>query len=315
MSRTHLEFGIGASGLWIQDCASTNGSHLEVDGQRHTLESAVPVTAPPGCLIHLGERRIRVRATSGRAVVGSATVDWGVATHVGATRRQNEDSYCAAPPVFVVADGMGGHTAGDLASRAVVDSLLALSGDEQVTTEMLTACLADARARLDQIPASGGRPPGSTVSGVIVTQNDDDEPHWMVVNVGDSRTYRLDADGFRQLTVDHSVVQELIDAGAVTDAEARSLPMRNILTRAVLAGIDHPADVWLRPIGPGDRVLVCSDGLTRELDDPGIARILRAAVDPLAAADQLVNSAADAGCEDDATALVVDAVAIRRRDR
>jgi PPM family protein phosphatase len=110
-------------------------------------------------------------------------------------------------------------------------------------------------------------------------------------------------------------VQELIDAGTVTDAEARSLPFSNILTRAVLAGIDHPADVWLRPIGPGDRILICSDGLTRELDDPGIARILRAAVDPQAAADQLVNSAADAGCGDDVTALVVDAVAIRCWDR
>ncbi len=310
VSRTHLEFGIGESGLWIRDCASTNGSHIEVDGQRNPIEAAVPVTVPSGCVIHIGARRVRVQTTSGRAVIGPATVEWGVATHIGAARQQNQDAYCAEAPVFVVADGMGGHTAGQLASREVVESLRTLTGDLQVTREMFTARLVEARIRLGQIPACDGPPPGTTLSGVIVTQSDDDDPYWMVVNVGDSRTYRSDADGLSQITVDHSVVRELIDAGVVTAADAPSHRLGNLLTRAVLAQIDHLPDVWLLPISRGDRILVCSDGLTRELDDPSIARVLRAAADPLAAADELVNTAADAGCRDDVTALVVDAVTV-----
>ncbi|HME47170.1 PP2C family protein-serine/threonine phosphatase, partial [Mycobacterium sp.] len=91
----------------------------------------------------------------------------------------------------------------------------------------------------------------------------------------------------------------------------RSVPIGNVLTGAVLAGIDHPPDIWLLPMRPGDRILVCSDGLTRELDDVGIEQILRAAADPREAADHPVGTAADAGCHDDVTALVLDAAAIR----
>jgi pSer/pThr/pTyr-binding forkhead associated (FHA) protein len=178
VSRTHLEFGIGESGLWVRDCGSTNGSHIEVNGQRKPID--VPLAAPSGSVIHLGARRVRVRTSSGRAVIGPATVDWGVATHVGAARRCNQDAYGAEAPVFVVADGMGGHAAGDVASREVVDAVLTLSGDMQVTLEMFTGCLADARARLGRIPAADGPPPGSTLSGVIVTQSDDDEPYYRV---------------------------------------------------------------------------------------------------------------------------------------
>jgi serine/threonine protein phosphatase PrpC len=311
VSRTHLEFGVDESGLWFRDCASTNGSEIEIDGHRSPLEGTVPVTAPPGCTVHLGARHVRVETTSGRTVIGRATLDWGVATHIGSARQHNQDDYCSAAPVFVVADGMGGHAAGDVASRQMVESLLAVAGHTCVTPEMFMACLADARARLGRIAVSGGPPPGTTVSGVIVTQRDDDDPCWMVVNVGDSRTYRLDADRLRQLTVDHSVVQELIDAGAVTPSEARSFPIGNLLTRAVLAGIDHPPDVWLLPIRPRDRILVCSDGLIRELDDRRIAGVLRAVADPQEAAGELVSIAVAAGCRDDVTALVIDAVATR----
>jgi len=191
VSRTHLEFGVGDSGLWIRDCGSTNGSHIDVGGQRTPVGAALPVAAPPGCVIHLGARRVRVRTTSGRAVIGAATVDWGVATRRGAARRQNQDAYSAEAPVFVVADGMGGHAAGDVASREMVDALRTLRGDLQVSREMFAAAVADARAQLGRIPAGDGPPPGTTLSGVIVTQSDDDEPHWMVVNVGDSRTHRM----------------------------------------------------------------------------------------------------------------------------
>jgi protein phosphatase len=248
-----------------------------------------------------------VRTIGGRAAVGPATVEWGAATRTGAARRHNEDAYCAEAPVFVVADGMRGHAAGELASREVVDALLSLTGDLQVTGEMFATCLADARARLAGIPVlDGGAPPGATLSGVIVTQSDDDEPHWMVINLGDSRTYRMGAQGFRQLTVDYSVAQELVDAGLVAASDARTHPLGSVLTRAVLAETDHLPDVWLLPMTPGERILVCSDGVTRQLDDAFIAGVLGAVPDPLAAAQELVNPAA--GFRDDATALVIDAV-------
>jgi serine/threonine protein phosphatase PrpC len=310
LSRTHLEFGIGESGLWVRDRASTNGSAIEVAGRRTPMEPGLPVGAPSGCTIHMGARRAKVRTIPGRAVIGVATIDWGVASHVGAVRGHNQDAYCTQPPVFVVADGMGGHAAGDVASREAVEALSALVGHDQVTDQMLTACMSDARARIGRIAVDRGRPPGTTLSGVIVTYVDN-VPSWMVVNIGDSRTYCLDSNGFRQVSIDHSVVQELIHAGAITKSAARSHPIRNALTRALLAGREHPADKWLLPITVGDRILVCSDGLTREVEDTYIAGVLRAIDDPQVAADELAKAAMDAGGRDDVTVLVIDAVAVR----
>ena len=307
LSRTHLEFGIGESGLWVRDCASTNGSEVEVNERRTGIEPGLQVAAPSGCTIHMGARQVKVRTLSGPVTIGVATIDWGGATHVGAVRKHNEDTYCAEPPVFVVADGVGGHSAGEVASREAVEALLPLAGHLQVTGEMLTGCLADARARIGRISGDRGRPPGTTLSGVIVTQVDE-APYWMVVNIGDSRTYRLDSSGFRQISMDHTIAQELINTGRIAPAVANSIPMRNVLTRALLAAIEHPADMWLLPMIAGDRVLVCSDGLTREVDDRTIATVLRAASDPQAAANELARMAVDAGGHDNVTVLVVDAV-------
>ncbi|WP_239591549.1 PP2C family protein-serine/threonine phosphatase [Mycolicibacterium tusciae] len=243
-------------------------------------------------------------------MIGGATVDWGVATRIGARRNVNQDAYCTQAPAFVVADGMGGHAAGAIASREAVDAVAALSGQTGVTGEMLETCLADASARINQIPVDHGRPPGTTLSGVIVTHADK-VPIWMVVNIGDSRTYRVNSDGIRQISIDHSVVQKMINAGAITASAAASLPYRNLLTRA-LRGDEHRADTWRLPMRTDDRILICSDGLTREIGDAHIARVLRNIAEPLAAADELVNAAGDAGGHDDATALVIDVVAIRQ---
>jgi PPM family protein phosphatase len=309
LSRTHLAFGLTELGLWVRDCFSTNGSEIEVNGHRRPIQPGLQVAAPSGSTIHMGTRQMRVRVIPGRVVIGVATMDWGVATHVGAVRELNQDAYCLEPPVFVVADGMGGHPAGDLASREAVDEMSRLAGRAEVTGEMLTACLANARARIGRISTGRGRPPGTTLSGVIVTQVDA-VPSWMVVNIGDSRTYLMNPDGFRQVSIDHSIVRELIDAGAVDPCAARSHPFRNVLTRALSAGVDHPADVWVLPMNAGDRLLVCSDGLTGEVDDGSIARVLRAIPDPQEAANELVKAAIDARGHDDVTALVIDAVAV-----
>ena len=243
----------------------------------------------------------------GRVGIGAANVEWGVATHIGAGHERNQDAYCAQPPVFVVADGVGGHTDGELASREVVQALLTLSGQVAVDVETLTEALRDARERIGRIPSSGGRPPGSTLSGVIVTQVDG-RPSWMVVNIGDSRTYRLDSAGLNQVTVDHSVVQQLIDSGAVVQAARRELPFRNLLTRALFADADHRPDVSVLPVAGGDRVLACSDGVHGAFDASVIEQVLRAHRDPQTAADELVKMAVEADGHDDMTAVVVDAV-------
>jgi PPM family protein phosphatase len=310
MSRTHLAFGVNAHGLWIQDYGSTNGSRIEIDGHSYPIERQRPVPAPSGSTVQMGTRRLQVRNIIGGAVIGRAMVDWGAATHVGAARQNNQDAHGTEPPVFVVADGMGGHAAGDIASREVVHALLCLTGQAHVTREMLLSCLAEARVRIGQIPAPGQRPPGTTLSGVIVTHDEGGTPCWMVVNVGDSRTYRLDAGGFRQVSVDHSIAQELVDAGMVTTCAARLVPFGNRLTRAVVAGTAHLPDVGLLPMQAGDRILVCSDGLTHTLDDMTVEDVLRAHADPRAAANELVELAVGAGGGDDVTAVVVDAVVI-----
>ena len=132
-----------------------------------------------------------------------------------------------------------------------------------------------------------------------------------MVNIGDSRTYRLDSDAFRQLTIDHTVVQELTDAGAIAPSAGASYPARNLLTRALLGATEHPADVSELAMRVGDRILVCSDGLTRELDDGRIADVLRTTPDPHVAAQSLIRAAIGGGGHDDLTALVVDVLSIR----
>jgi PPM family protein phosphatase len=306
VSRTHLEFGIDESGLWVRDCFSTNGSQIETRGRLTRIESRRPVAVPPGSTIHIGQRRVRVRTIAGRTVIGDVAIDWGAATDAGAVRDRNEDAYCAEPPVFVVADGVGGHFAGELASRETVDALSMLAGRAIVTREMVEDRLADARARIGRIEAEG-LSPATTVSGVVVT-HDNGVPSWLVVNIGDSRTYRLNSDGFRQITVDHSLVQELVNSGALAPSSEAALSIRNVLSRALLAETEHPADFWLFPMTACERILVCSDGLTKDVEAHTIAGILRAVSDPLEAANKLVQLALDAGARDNVTALVVDAL-------
>jgi protein phosphatase len=135
--------------------------------------------------------------------------------------------------------------------------------------------------------------------------------YWLAVNLGDSRTYRLSEGDLEQISVDHSVVQELIDSGLLTaDAAARD-SRRNVITRAIGGGSDSEADYWLIPAEVGDRILVCSDGLPGELDRNAIHAVLLAESDPQAAATRLVHEAMLRGGRDNITALVVDAVAVR----
>jgi PPM family protein phosphatase len=227
----------------------------------------------------------------------------GVATSVGRVRRVNEDSYLAVPPIYAVADGMGGHGSGDVASRLAVEALARCVELRPLFTEAVLHALEEA----NQVIVSRAEPPsrmGTTVAGLAGLEAAGGD-QLMVFNVGDSRVYRLAADRIVQLTVDHSEVQELVTAGVLTREQARTHPRRNIVTRALGSAPTVHADHWLLPAGGGDRFLICSDGLSGELPDEVILPLL-AVGDPRQAAEALVAAANDAGGRDNVTAVVVD---------
>ncbi|MDR0960798.1 MAG: protein phosphatase 2C domain-containing protein [Propionibacteriaceae bacterium] len=245
--------------------------------------------------------------TSPTAGSGLTSLIAASVSHPGLHRPVNEDSVVAEAPIFLVADGMGGHQAGDRASAIVVDEFSELVGREAAGIDEVRATLARARERINALSRSNpARPAGTTVSGaVLVSQNGD--PYWLIVNIGDSRTYRLSEGRLERLTVDHSEVQELIDAGELTTEEARSYPRRNIVTRALGADmIEHP-DYWFLPIEDSDRLLVCSDGLSGEVPDDVIEETLLEYPDPDDAVKVLLDLALGAGGWDNVSIIVVDA--------
>ncbi|WP_225752947.1 PP2C family serine/threonine-protein phosphatase [Actinotalea sp. Marseille-Q4924] len=235
---------------------------------------------------------------------------WGSATDRGRVRALNEDSLLAYPPVFLVADGMGGHEAGDIASRLAVEEFSQLLGHGTATVEDVHACFHRTAERLAET-VGGGRVAGTTVAGVVVAELDGGA-YWLVFNIGDSRVYRLAAGELEQISVDHSVVQDLVDAGDLSPAEAAVHPERHVITRAVGGGLPPEPDYWLIPAGPTDRLLICSDGLTSELTDAVLRSILLEREDPQQAAHELVRAALSAGGKDNVSAVVVDVARAQR---
>lgn len=230
----------------------------------------------------------------------------GAATDVGRRRALNEDAALASAPCFLVADGMGGHDAGDVASGTAIAAFQAFAGRPWLTVDQVRDAIDGARDALERYSAGRGGGAGTTLSGVVLAEVHG-EGYWLALNVGDSRTYRLQRGRLTQLTVDHSLVQELVDAGELTADEARSDRRRNVVTRALGAGSWGLADMWMLPARRGDRILVCSDGLSEELPDERIQTILRVETNPQAAASRLVHEAVLQGGRDNVTAVVVDA--------
>ena len=239
---------------------------------------------------------------------------YGVRTDVGRVREVNEDDLLAAPPVFAVADGMGGHDGGDVASRVAVEELrrLAEDGYDPLRAEgALVGALERAQQRIGEYAADrraeGHRSSPGTTAVAAVLVEDDGVPAWLVANLGDSRCYRLAEGVLEQVSVDHSLVQHLVDAGQITPAEAAHHPERHVVTRA-LGGPEMPRpDLFVLPVSATPRLLLCSDGISGMIDDEAIAAVLRELDDPGAAAERLVEQALDAGGRDNATAVVVDA--------
>lgn len=238
----------------------------------------------------------------------------GAATATGNVRQVNEDSYIAKSPFYAVADGMGGHRSGEVASALAIDVLAARSGSLGLSAEDVLATLDDAnRAIRDAAPDKDAADRmGTTLTGMASIETSGGS-HLMVFNVGDSRVYRL-ADGrLDQVTVDHSAVEELVLAGALTRDEARTDPRRNIITRALGSNPAPRADHWLLPARAGDRYLLCSDGLFTELSDEKILELL-ADADPQKAATILVAAANEAGGRDNITVVVVDVIDVADDD-
>lgn len=239
---------------------------------------------------------------------GTIRVVSAAATDVGHVRATNEDSLLHETPIFLVADGMGGHNAGEVASAIAVEEFERLTVQENVTIEQLGDALSSASDRIHAL-GDGQVGAGTTVS-LVATMVLDGVGYWVVLNLGDSRVYRLSGDVFEQVSVDHSVVQELIDRGELSEAEARVHPYRHMVTKALGAGPDTEPDYWLIPAEVGDRMLICSDGLTGEVPDEVIERQLGRPDDVRSICRGLVELALDAGGSDNVTVVVVEAVEV-----
>ena len=233
----------------------------------------------------------------------------GAATHVGHVRDGNEDALYRGRRLWAVADGMGGHAAGEVASALAVDEVRRLdeSGAELDEASLLGAVAAANAAVLRYArrhPRAWGLATTLVGAGVVT---EGDAERLCVFTVGDSRAYRLAHGHLAQVTTDHSEVEELRSLGVITAAEAREHPMRNIVTRCVGMREAPLVDTWLVSLRPGERLLLCTDGLTGEVTDAALALVLMTEPDPQAAADRLVQAALDAGGQDNVTVIVLDA--------
>jgi PPM family protein phosphatase len=231
-----------------------------------------------------------------------------VRSDVGPVRTNNEDAAYASPRLVAVADGVGGAAAGEVASRAAIDALVALDKRrlDRPLPDALRAAIADGNERIGFIAACRPRTAGMSTTLTAVALGDDG---YAVANVGDSRTYLLRDGVLRPLTRDDSLVQRLLDSGAITPDEARGHPQRSLVVEALDGDPGRtPPEVATLRARPGDRLLLCSDGLTDYARDDAIAAALEIE-DRAAAAERLVALALDAGARDNVSVVVADVVA------
>jgi serine/threonine protein phosphatase PrpC len=233
----------------------------------------------------------------------------GAATDVGLVRSNNQDAVLVSTGLYAVADGMGGHAAGEVASRTAIDALKASfeQAPERSAEALAGAGLAANRAVWEQSHANTAlRGMGTTLVALARVADAGSPDDLAIINIGDSRLYLFRDDQLRQLTVDHSLVQELVDVGRISEDQAAIHPQRHVLTRAL--GIDPSVAVDLIQVEPrvGDRYLLCSDGLCREVSDDQIASLLRRLAGASDAAKELVSQARNNGGSDNISVVVVD---------
>jgi protein phosphatase len=230
-------------------------------------------------------------------------------TDVGIVRSGNEDNYLMLPDraVFIVADGMGGHAAGEVASEMAVRIVAQQLGDPgglepAATVERLRHAIREANAAIFErtLTEHDKRGMGTTATALVLGDR-----QYLIGQVGDSRAYMLRDGELLQLTKDHSYVQEQVDAGYLSPEEARTHPYSNVITRCVGANDDVAPDTYVGALHPGDLFLLASDGLTGMIDDARLHEILRSSPDPQRLVETLVAEANRLGGLDNITAIVV----------
>jgi serine/threonine protein phosphatase PrpC len=222
-------------------------------------------------------------------------------TDTGRQRRGNEDAYFARSPLFAVADGVGGAQAGEVASQLAVEVLeKGLPEGAGSIEERLIARVEEANSRIAELAQADERRAGMSTTLTLAYVGEEDVS---VVHVGDSRLYRLRDGAFERLTDDHTLVDELVRSGKLTQQEAEQHPQRSIITRALGSeGIEADSRTW--PARDGDRYLICSDGLTGMVDEARVGELLAAAPSLSAAARTLIDAANDAGGRDNITVVL-----------
>lgn len=237
---------------------------------------------------------------------------FGSRTDVGCVRERNEDSLAVSPPLFAVADGMGGHAAGDVASELAVKVLMK-NAPTTADVDMLGKAVIKANhAVINEALRAELAGMGTTMTACVI-----EGTHLAIAHVGDSRAYLLHHGKLQQLTRDHSLVADMVEAGRLTEEEARVHPNRSIITRAIGSDPNMQPDLYEITASPGDRLLLCSDGLYSMVENSRIQSQLARIRDPQRCASALVNDAISAGGLDNVTVVVVDivgdAVATRKR--
>ncbi|MDE0547212.1 PP2C family serine/threonine-protein phosphatase [Microbacterium sp. C7(2022)] len=236
---------------------------------------------------------------------GPVHLNWASVTDTGKRREVNQDAVFAEYPLFVVADGMGGHVGGEIASASTIERLKAVAAAGAVTPKAIEKALTLAVRDIAAHPEATDDGTGTTVTGVYL-DSVDTQPHWVTLNIGDSRVYLVRDGAIVQITTDHSVVQELIASGRLSPEEAENHPYGNVITRAVGPTDGVTPDYVKLDIVDGDRFVVCSDGLTKELTDYGIRHFLEENTDPADAVDAMLSAALENGGRDNITIIVLD---------
>ena len=247
--------------------------------------------------------------------LNETTVSCGASTHVGKVRKNNQDSFGYNDYLFVVADGMGGHLGGEVASDLAVKTVInvfessgklkrkkikrnqsgLLDAVEQANHQIIQTATED----------SSLKGMGTTLCAVMLGVQENESPAFMIANIGDSRVYQFSNENLKQTTEDHSLVADLVRAGELTTQEAARHPQRNVLTRALGIDAASKTDIYELAINDGDKYLLCSDGLFNELSEIRITEILTEVSDPQIASEMLVNEAVEAGGHDNVTAMVL----------
>lgn len=231
-----------------------------------------------------------------------ALTSFGSRTDIGCLRDHNEDSLVVTPPLFAVADGMGGHAAGEVASEIAVRVLSELA-PEHPDVEALGRAIEEANRAVIQAAREGR---GLQGMGTTMTAAMLEGERLVIAQVGDSRAYLLHQGKLQQLTRDHSLMADMIEAGQLTPEEARTHPQRSVITRALGSDAHLHPDIYEINVETGDRLLICSDGLSGMIFDDQIENTLRRVQDPQRCASQLVNEAIAAGGHDNVTVIVAD---------